>query len=130
MKVFHYYSGFEGEPGITIIKKNKKEQSIAVLKLWSAYFNSIIELIEPNEKGFWEGVTLHYHLVTGWYDDGFWKCDDVSLFLKQLESIDENKLKESALKSIEREGFDILQILKSMLKTAIDSNDEIIIEYF
>jgi hypothetical protein len=129
MKVFDYYSDFEGEPEIRVIQTNKDGQHIAVLKLWAAYFNTIIQLIEPNDKGFWEGVTLQYHLHTGWYDNDYWACNDVALFLKQLESIDENKLKEGKPESIERESYTILKILKSMLKETVDSKGKIIIEY-
>jgi hypothetical protein len=129
MKVFDYYSNFEGEPEIRVIQTNKDGQNIAVLKLWDAYFNAIIRSIEPNDKGLWEGVTLEYHLHTGWYDNGSWSCDDVDLFLKQLESIDENKLKKSKPESIERESYAVLVNLKSMLKETVDSNGKIIIEY-
>jgi uncharacterized protein (DUF2267 family) len=128
LKVFDYYSGFEGEPEITIIQRSKKGHNVAILKLWIAYFNTIIELIDPNDKGHFEGVTLHYQLVTGWHDEP-WECDDIELFLKQLESIEENKLNESPPESIERVSLDVLRKLKSILENAIHSKDKIVIEY-
>jgi hypothetical protein len=129
MKVIDYYIGFEGEPEIRIIQKSKDGHNIALLKLWGAYFDIIMELIEPNEEGYWEGIALPYNLATGWYDDGSWECDDVVLFLKQLDSIDENKLKESKPDRIKGVSFDVLEILKAMLKNTIDSKGRILIEY-
>jgi hypothetical protein len=129
MKVFDFYSGYEGEPEIRIIQKSKEGQNIALLILWEAYFDAIIRLIDPNEKGYWEGVALQYHLATGWYDDGSWECDDVALFLKQLKSIDDDKLQASKSESIERVSFEVFNILKSILKNTIATKGNILIEY-
>jgi len=121
MRVFDYYQGFEGEPGIHITHANRELQSIAVIKLWYGYFRSIIDLINPNKNGNWEGVTLAYHLHTGWYDDERWECEDILLFLNQLESI--------SAKSLRREEVEILNLLKPILREARSSSGHIFIEY-
>lgn len=128
MKVFDYYSRFEGEPEIRIVQRSKNGKNIAILRLWVAYFDVIIDLIEPNDKGCWEGVALHYHLATGWNDTNSWKCDDIPLFLKQLESIDENRIKNNKAESLERVSHDALKTLKSILKKTIEAKEEITIE--
>ena len=87
MNVVDLYKGFEGEPEIQIISKNTHGQTEAVLHLWVGYFDSIIRLIEPNEKGFWEGVPVYYHTVTGWEDEANWECREKELFVEQLKGI-------------------------------------------
>ena len=128
MQVFDYYSGFEGEPEILISQKNKDGKAIALLRIWVAYFDKIISLIPPNGNGCWEGISLHYHSVTGFYDTS-WECQDIILFRQQLESIDEELLKKGDAESIEKVSFEVLSILKSMLKDTIDSDGKIMIEY-
>ena len=129
MKVFDFYSGYEGKPETTILQQSKDRQNIVILKLWEAYFDRIIELIEPNEKGCREGAAIHYNLATGWFDDGSWECENVPLFLKQLESTDENRLKEISRECIGTVSFDVLQILKFLLKNTIEANGKILIKY-
>lgn len=129
MKIFDYYSGFEGEPEIRIVQKSKEGKNIAVLKIWEAYFRTIIELIKPNDNGYWEGVPLEYHLGTGWYDVGYWKCDNIALFLGQLESIDENNLECSKPNTVESISHSVLKLLKTMLRDTVESDGIIMIEY-
>lgn len=129
MKIFDYYSGFEGEPEIRILQKSKEGENISVLKIWEAYFRAIIELIKPNDNGCWEGVSLQYHLGTGWYDVGYWECDNVALFLEQLESIDENNLEYGKTETIESVSHDVLKLLKTMLRNTIELDGKIMIEY-
>lgn len=102
MEVFDYYSGFEGAPEIIITQKTRNGKNVAILKLWIAYFDTIVNLIKPNENGHWEGVTLHYNLLSGWHDGKPWECDDVALFLQQIESIYDSELKSSEPETIEK----------------------------
>jgi hypothetical protein len=129
MEILDFYEGFEGEPEITIIQKDKENNIITKLKLWDGYFSEIINLIEPNEKGYWEGVTLLYHVDLSWLDEP-WECDDVGLFLKQLESIDEKMLKEGEEGGVERASFEHLKKLKYILANALKSENTMIIERF
>jgi hypothetical protein len=88
MNVVDLYEGFEGEPEIKIISKNKQGQTDAVLHLWDDYFDSIIRLIEPNEKGFWEGFPLDYHTTENYKGEENWECVEKDLFVEQLKGID------------------------------------------
>ena len=58
MTILNFYKGFEGEPELTILQVAKNENTKLYLKIWMGYFDEIIERIKPNEKGYWEGITL------------------------------------------------------------------------
>ncbi len=60
-KEFDFYSGYEGEPELFIFQKSTDKSVKAIIKLWIVFFDSIVELIEPNFKSEWEGITLYYH---------------------------------------------------------------------
>lgn len=120
MEIIDYYEGFEGYPEIKLIRRDKSGNVVTLLKIWEGYFDSIITLIEPNEEGNWEGVAFHYHLTTGWYDEP-WRCDDVGLFLQQLEAVDEKNLKDS-------ESLKILKTLILLLENTLNSNGTLTIE--
>lgn len=87
MNVVDLYKGFEGEPEIKIVSKNKYEQTEAALSLWIGYFDAVIELIEPNEKGCWEGFPLDYHTTEKWKEKENWQCREKRLFIEQLKRI-------------------------------------------
>jgi hypothetical protein len=85
VKIIDFYSGFEPEPEIRIRVMNDNHPCKLQIVIWEGYFDSIIRLIEPNESGRWEGVTLEYHLHTGWYDEEIWELEDQELFLRQIK---------------------------------------------
>ncbi|MBO9703486.1 MAG: hypothetical protein J7604_24980 [Sporocytophaga sp.] len=86
--VIDFYKGYEGEPEIDFILKDSSGGIFVVLKLWIRFFDSIMNLIKPNDNGLWEGLLIHYHLHTGWYDMPEWLCDNTYLFYNQLKGID------------------------------------------
>ena len=120
-KEFDFYKGFEGEPELTISQKDFSGNTINSIKLWIGFFDSIIELIKPNFKDEWEGITVYYHAHTGWYDNSLWKCEEVILFIQQLESIEKLQL------NVQTQ--EILEILIELLKESISSKTVIYFEY-
>jgi hypothetical protein len=85
MKTLDFYCGFEGEPEIQILMKDINDVLVFELKTWIGYFNATLIKIPPT-NGNWEGIALHYHLETGWYDID-WECDNLLLLKSQLLSI-------------------------------------------
>jgi hypothetical protein len=120
-KEVDFYKGFDAEPELIISQKDFSGNNINSIKLWIGFFDSIIELIKPNLKGEWEGITLYYHTHTGWYDNALWKCEEVILFIQQLESIE--KLQLDVRSQL------ILEILIEILKESISSKTVVYFEY-
>jgi|LSQX01.3.fsa_nt_gb hypothetical protein len=92
MIIKDYYIEYEGEDEFYfILKKKSGEEHILKMMMWS--FDNIMELIEP-ENGKWIGMAHYYHVDdNGWYmGDKPWKIPDVKSFIKQLDTIDLNKL--------------------------------------
>lgn len=85
MKTLDFYTGFEGNPEIRILLKDKNDSPFLELKAWIGYFDATLKKIRTS-NGNWEGIALHYHMETGWYD-GEWECDNLSLLNRQLLSI-------------------------------------------
>lgn len=93
MFIIDFYKGFEGYPEVKIIcKKPDKVEPILEMTLWDGYFKEIIELVEPNEQGEWEGFLLTYNPCLDWDINHPWICDDLPLLHRQLTHIDTNKL--------------------------------------
>jgi hypothetical protein len=94
--VINFYEGYEGEPELQMICKRDNE-NIVVMRLWIGFFDSILTLIKPGKDGFWEGIPLYYHTVTGWHDVEEWECthENKLLFFEQLNAVDSNDLNES-----------------------------------
>lgn len=104
-----YYNGFEGDEEIVFrlyIRDKEKEQ----LGIWGGYFNSIVELIKPDDKG-WTGLAYYYHLDIGWYEEENWKIPDIELAYRQLLGIYKNIINENEKK--------ILNIILKLLKKAL-----------
>jgi hypothetical protein len=120
-KEFDFYKSFDGEPELTISQKDFSGNNINSIKLWIGFFDSIIELIKPNCKDEWEGFILYYHTHTGLYDNSSWKCEEVILFIQQLESIEKLQL--------DVQTQEILEILIELLKESISSKTIIYFEY-
>lgn len=121
-KELDFYKGFEGEPELVIFTKDKNDKVLATIRLWVGFFDAIMGSIKPNNHGVWEGVTLHFHEETGWYDESPWRCSNVELFIIQLESIDSGVLKV--------EENDILDPLIMMLKNSANLKEDVYFEYY
>lgn len=96
MKQIDFYTGFEGNPEIVISVINDDQDKVYALKTWVGYFDAVLQKIKPL-NGHWEGVALHYHLETGWYDEE-WTCDNVKLLHDQLKEIEKSEFDELELK--------------------------------
>ena len=115
-----YFEGFEGEAEIllTIEKIPGKTESIGI---WSGYFDSIIEKIQPI-NGYWTGLAYYYHLDIGWYEESPWQVDNLKEAYEQLAEIDKESLEYPQEK-------EILGIILSMFKEAIENGYKIYISY-
>lgn len=111
-----YYIGFEGEPEIQFICKKKNNTDIVII--WEGYFDEIMRLITPEEKG-WTGLAYYYNMCFGWYEETPWVIEDLQVVLDQLKKIDSNMLSSEASK--------VLKIICNMLKEALDNSIEVCI---
>lgn len=119
--IIDFYTGFEGEPELIISTKKDENSADIIIKLWIGFFDSILEKIPPNEQGEWQGVPLHYHLCTGWYDVEIWECYEPELFLGQLEKLDLSEFKVDIA--------NITKTIKKVLEYGIQRKQKIFFEY-
>ena len=115
-----YYDGFEGEPKITFCLM-ENGLILEAVGIWGGYFNAIIRLVRPEEKG-WTGLAYFYHLYIGWYEEDNWLIPNISEAYGQLANIDANKLEYQQEK-------EVLIIIVNLLERAIKSNLEVSIIY-
>jgi len=111
-----YYKGYEGEPEIQFIEElgmNEKK----IISIWSGYFDDVMSIVKPTDVG-WEGIALHYHLSTGWYEASPWQLIDIEGTLEQFQQLDEKML------AFEKSEY-LLQEICDLLQEAIDNKHEI-----
>jgi hypothetical protein len=128
-----FYTGFEGYPSITFTIKAKNVDDIQTqslkIEIWDGYFNNLMQLIQSNEQGNWDGLALYYHTDTGWYNEENWPLDNVQLAIHQLSAIKFNADSDSMLGTnsnlILEEVRDSLIIL---LQKAVQQNADVIIQ--
>lgn len=115
-----YYDGFEGEPEMkfVLLKKDGEKKGLGI---WDGYFDSIIEKIEPGEKG-WSGLAYYYHLNIGWFEESPWLVVDMQESFKQLSNID--------IECFEMdEEKEIIDMLIKLFREAIENAEDIYIYY-
>ena len=83
----------------------KSQKTICI---WDGYFDNIMNLFEPTDKG-WEGIALYYHLDTGWYDESPWELTDIKGTLTQFQALDKEKLTFENSKYLLEELCNLLQ---------------------
>jgi hypothetical protein len=89
MNTIDFYTGFEGESMWIISQKDTNGQIQTEINVWAGYFDKMMTLIPPNSAGYWESVSLHYHLV----EDIFMiQGNDIELYINQLSCIDAHLL--------------------------------------
>lgn len=116
-----YYVGYEGEPEIQIIRKPIQGDTF-VLRIWSGFFDDIMNSIEPEEKG-WSSLAYYYNLYIGWYEESPWLLEDIDAAIKQLKTIKSDKLSDS------RGSMNVLIEIIKVLEDALISGDSILIAY-
>lgn len=92
MEIIDFYKGFECESELEIYERDQNGNAITHLKIWIGYFDKIMSYILPNSEGNWEGISLYYHTLTGWYEKSNWECREKNLFALQLESVEKELL--------------------------------------
>lgn len=115
-----YYDGFEGEPQITfcLVIDNVIVEQIG---MWDGYFNEIMEQIKPSVQG-WTGLAYYYHLYIGWYEEDNWLIPNVKEIYEQFKGINDCELTGKPEK-------ELLNLILSLLKKAIDENGKVYIIY-
>ena len=98
MKEVDYYTGFEGEPEMVFSLMDSKGTPLHVVRCWIGYFDQIMQEIVPGPSGEWEGMSLHYAMITGWRERSLWVCDCADLYLEQLKRIRPDKLEKDAVR--------------------------------
>ncbi|MDE6357936.1 MAG: hypothetical protein K2L15_05035 [Eubacteriales bacterium] len=114
-----YYNGYEGEPEIQIIRRNYQEE-VLVLKIWTGFFDNIMNAIEPEETG-WTSLAYYYNLHIGWYEESPWKLEDIRTAINQLKSIENNKLS--------GQDKEVLNDIIKIFQDALMLGDDILICY-
>lgn len=102
-----YYIGYEGEPEIQFIVAEDVDVK-KIISMWNGYFDDIMNIIKPTDTG-WNGIALHYHLYTGWYEESPWLLVDIKETLIQFQQLDKEKLTYEKSKYLLQELCDLLQ---------------------
>ena len=116
-----FYTGYEGEPKLIIIQKNHTGIFKTIINLWIGFFDEIMNFVQPNSNGQWQGITLYYHTEENWCSQSPWKYEDKILFIQQLELIEISQL------CIESQT--LLMSILDIFRDSISENDEIYFEY-
>lgn len=111
-----YYAGFEGEPEIRFIYKKNNDTYIIII--WEGYFDEIMKMIVPEEKG-WTGLAYYYNMYLAWYEESPWVIDNLLIALRQFKTIN--------CKILSDESRDILKLICNMFKDAIDNRLDVCI---
>lgn len=114
-----YYTGFEGYPEITFVRR--RPDGDLLFTLWDGYFDDIMMAIKPDSEG-WTSLALVYHLDEGWYDDPDWLIPDPAAALAQLRGVDPSALRDESRK--------ILEELLVFLEEGVAAGETLRIEYF
>jgi len=115
----NFYTGFEGEPEVTLVRVGAEEH---MLKAWDGYFSQVLDAIEPGSDGKWQGLTLYYHLGTGWYDTEEFEVENPLLFASQLLALDTSSLDPTTLR--------FYYSLLAFVQAAVAQRQELLIRYF
>ena len=116
-----YYIGYEGEPEIQIIRRTV-QGDVCVLRIWSGFFDEIMNAVEPEEKD-WSSLAYYYNLYSGWYEESPWLLQDINAAVEQLKSIKEDKL------SVNRGSMNVLIEIIKVFEYAVIAGDSILIAY-
>lgn len=114
-----YYTGFEGEPEYTFVRKDGRGSELA-FRVWDGHFGRIMDTIQPGPQG-WTGLALPYHLVEGWYDDPDWRVPDADEAAAQLDALDRAQLPTKEQQ--------ILDELVAFIREGISAGDRLYIQY-
>lgn len=115
-----YYTGFEGEPEITFVRRDQAGDE-RVFTLWYGYFYDIMQLVQPEPQG-WTGLALPYHTVTGWNDEEDWQVPDVAEATAQLDHLDRSALSPA--------GARVLDELVAFMQEGMQAGESLCIQYF
>ena len=78
----NFYEGFEGEQELVVSLKGGHERTFSA---WIGYFDTMMDCVECGKDG-WEGIALHYHRDTGFYD-GVWRDPNPTHTVETLRSV-------------------------------------------
>ena len=117
--VADFYAGFEGEPEVILLRQGKENY---VLKAWDGYFSHVLDAIEPGEDGQWQGLPLHYHLMTGWYESENFEVQHPTLFASQLNHLDPSVFDAQTLR--------FYHSLRKFVEDTVEAHEPLFIKYF
>lgn len=113
MKFFDFYRGFEGENEI-LIKEYDNGQILAVLSVWSGYFDQIIKNLIPVSNMKEDVFSIYNSEKGGWYEELEWEIKNKREFMIQLNNVNKENL--------DNECIEIINILLRLLKSGIKNN--------
>ena len=111
--IIDFYTGFEGEKEIQFIRVSNDNKHI--IKMWSGYFDDMMEKIEP-EPGGWMSLALYYHVGENWVEGEHWVVPDLEKAKQQLKQIENEEFEFQQTK-------DVLSQIYILLNSAIECND-------
>lgn len=113
-----YYLGFEGEPDIIFVFENSDERQI--LKMWSGYFDTMLDLMCQYES-FDNGILHEYYVHEGWYEESPWELTNLDSVIQLFKSFDLQRVNENAVEvspsivpTLPKVAFDIAQFLENV----------------
>lgn len=109
-----YYTGYEKENEIQIIKMKNENEELKV-RIWEGFFNNILYSIIP-EKETYKGLAYYYYLCDGWYKKSPWKIQELNDVLNELKGIKTDNLKEKEVSLLR----DVIDVIKSAIKEEKD----------
>lgn len=90
-----YFAGFEGEPEIAFIYEKFNERQ--VLKIWTGYFDTMLDLM-CHYEAYNDGILHEYYVHEGWYEKSPWELTDLDATIQLFKSFN---LKSVEVKEVE-----------------------------
>lgn len=78
-----YYTGFESESEIALVYEKTNE--IQVLKMWTGYFDTMLDLMCQYEA-YNDGILYEYYIHEGWYEESPWELTNLDATIQLFKS--------------------------------------------
>lgn len=89
--------------------------------LWIGTFDSLMRYAKPKDDGYWDELSLHYHMHNEFYEKPNWQVPSIGVYLNCLVNID--------VKKSDTEVIKIKEQLIELFEYALIENLSVIINY-
>ena len=121
MRSIDHYTGFEGEPEYRIFSLDATQNKQIEISVWAGYLETFFRRFDPSPIHGWEGLLLHFHTVSGWYEETPWLCEELEQFAQLLSDPISNALGTTYQ--------NVLKDLKTLVDEAIENGHQVYFEY-